>query len=163
MENFYQHLSPLGLFHLFTSLVALITGTYVVLSKKGTKIHKRIGYIYAISMLLVIITAFMIYRLTGKWNIFHWMAVLSSVALIGGMLPMFKKTRTTKDLRQHTEVMGWSVVGLYCAFVSETGARIFTPYAFIIAGVGGGIICTIGSRVIKSAMNKYYPLEVEGK
>ncbi len=52
-----------GLIHLISSIVALATGTLVLFMKKGTIRHKQIGYGYVISMGLLILTAFMIYRL----------------------------------------------------------------------------------------------------
>ena len=35
-----------GMVHLVTSVIALITGADVLITKKGTQTHKRIGYIY---------------------------------------------------------------------------------------------------------------------
>jgi uncharacterized membrane protein len=68
MENIVS--GNIGLIHLLVSIVAMITGIVVLSNKKGTKKHKQIGYIYVVSMLLVNLTAFMIYRLfvLRFWN-----------------------------------------------------------------------------------------------
>lgn len=155
MEEFISHFTPISWIHLAASFSSLISGTYVILNLKGTKIHKQVGYVYAVSMTIVIITAFMIYRLFGGFGIFHAFAILSAVALYGGMYPMFKKNRTTKDLKQHAEVMGWSVVGLYCATISEVCSRMRFDYAMIVLGLGCGITCFLGSRIIKKSLVRF--------
>ncbi|MDI9356389.1 MAG: DUF2306 domain-containing protein [Chitinophagaceae bacterium] len=113
----------IGLIHLIVSVIALIAGTYVLLNTKGTVKHKKIGYIYVISMILLNITAFMIYRLFGKFGIFHWFAVLSCVTLALGMLPILLK-RPKQYMYMHFNYMYWSVVGLYCAFCAEVLTRM---------------------------------------
>jgi len=155
MQEIYHNMGYLGWVHFIAATLSLIFGTYVLLVVKGTPFHKKIGYAYFVSMVITLVTAFMIYRLFDGWGIFHWFAILSTVALTGGMYPMFKKNRTSKDLKQHAEVMGWSVVGLYCAFISETGARLFIEYAMFIVPIGCGICCTIGARLIKRSLKKY--------
>jgi len=136
MEDIIYHLDSIGWIHFISSIISLVTGTWIVLTKKATQVHKRVGYVYVVAMALVIITSFMIYRLFNGFGIFHAFAILSAFALVGGMLPMLKKKRTKKDLEQHAEVMGWSVVGLYCAFISETCTRIEFNYAMIVLFIG---------------------------
>ena len=65
----------IGLIHLIVSIIAMITGIFVLLTKKGTIKHKQIGYVYTVSMVLVNVTAFMIYRLFGGFGIFHFFAI----------------------------------------------------------------------------------------
>jgi uncharacterized membrane protein len=112
-----------GLVHLIASIIAMISGMWVLVSTKGTLTHKRIGYIYAFSMLILNITAFMIYRLYGKFGVFHWFAVVSSLTLIAGLYPVIAK-KTKNYLLTHFRFMYWSVIGLYCAFVAEVFSRL---------------------------------------
>ncbi len=155
MEAIYENMGYLGWVHFIAAVSSLITGTYVLLIAKGTAFHKKVGYAYFISMIVTLVTAFMIYRLFDGWGIFHWFAILSTIALTGGMYPMFKKNRTGKDLKQHAEVMGWSVVGLYCALISETGSRLFTEYMMYIIPIGCGLTCFIGARLIKRSLKRH--------
>jgi len=155
MEDILFHLDTTGLIHVISSIISLITGTWIVLNTKATSIHKRVGYVYVVAMTIVIVTSFMIYRLFDGFGIFHGFAILSTIALVGGMLPMIKKNRTVKDLEQHATVMGWSVVGLYCALISEVCARIEFNYAIIVLSVGCGITCSLGSYLIKKTKTKY--------
>ena len=115
--------SPVGLIHLIFSILAMIFGAWVIFNRKGSKRHKQVGYAYAISMIGVIVTAFMIYRLFKGWGIFHYMAVVSSVTLILGMLPAMLRKPKDNWAGLHIGFMYWSVVGLYAAFISEVLTR----------------------------------------
>jgi len=148
-------LDTVGWIHFISAVFSLVTGTWIVLTKKATAIHKKIGYVYVVSMIIVIVTAFMIYRLFNGFGIFHGFAILSTIALVGGMLPMLKKQRTAKDLEQHAVVMGWSVVGLYCAFISEMCTRLDFQNAFYVLFFGCGITTTLGHYLIKKTSKKY--------
>lgn len=144
MENMVG--STTGLIHLIVSVIALITGLFVLASTKGTKMHKRIGYVYSISMVLVNLTAFMIYDLYGKFGLFHWFAVISCLTLFAGLYPVLTK-KSKNYLLAHFNFMYWSVVGLYCAFMAEIFSRLPNivltetgePTTAFYKGVGIGI------------------------
>lgn len=121
MENIVS--GNIGLIHLIVSIIAMITGIFVLLTKKGTIKHKQIGYVYTVSMVLVNLTAFMIYRLFSGFGIFHFFAIVSLLTLIAGMYPILSRKGKTYIVR-HFNYMYWSVVGLYCAFCAEVLTRI---------------------------------------
>lgn len=112
-----------GLAHLIAAIIALITGLFVLTTTKGTKTHKQIGYVYSISMVILNLTAFMIYNLYGKFAIFHWFAIVSCLTLFAGLYPVFSKN-SKNYLLTHFNFMYWSVVGLYCAFIAEIFSRL---------------------------------------
>ena len=144
-----------GLIHLWCSVLALVAGTAVLGATKGTATHKRIGYVYCFAILGVNITAFMIYRLFGSFGIFHWMAVLSLLTLLAGMLPMLlKKPKSYVSL--HFSFMYWSVMGLYAAFVAETMVRI--PEVVIESGIPNATFYNMTGIAIGIVMvlAKYY-------
>jgi uncharacterized membrane protein len=114
----------IGLTHLISGLFALVFGGGVLILKKGTTIHKRVGYVYVASMVVLIISSFGVYRLFGKFGVFHALSLVSTFSLLAGMLPMLKKVRTPSDLETHFKRMYWSVVGLYAAFAAESFVRI---------------------------------------
>lgn len=111
-----------GLVHVLASVLALILGTTTLGLSKGTTLHKKLGYGYAAAMTIVLTTAFMLYNLFGRWGIFHWAAVASSVTLIAGLLPIIIRSKNYIIL--HLGFMYWSVVGLYGAFAAEVSVRI---------------------------------------
>lgn len=151
-----------GLIHLIASIIALITGLFVLTTTKGTKTHKQIGYAYSISMILLNITAFMIYRLFGKFGIFHWFAIISCLTLFAGLYPVLTK-RSKNYLLTHFNFMYWSVVGLYCAFCAEILTRI--PFLYdlpnkrqlfgILTGVSILIVGTIATVIFAKMKPKW--------
>ncbi|MEM9673294.1 MAG: DUF2306 domain-containing protein [Bacteroidota bacterium] len=119
----------LGAFHVIVAVLALISGTIVLIMKKGSKRHQQIGYFYAFNMLLVNLTAFGIYHMWGRFGIFHVAAIIGLVTLLTGMLPIMLKKPRGGYIGLHFSFMYWSVMGLYAALVSETLTRIpETPF-----------------------------------
>jgi len=112
--------STIGLFHTILAIIAMLTGAIVVLNKKGTTFHKRVGYSYVISMLLLNISSFFIINF-GSFSLFHFFALLSLATVLGGIIPALRRTKNWYSY--HFYFMSWSVVGLYCAFWSEVGTR----------------------------------------
>ena len=144
--------SSVGFVHLLFAVLAMITGTMVLAKTKGTSSHRKIGYAYCFCMLGLNISAFLIYRLFGKFGIFHWMAILSLVTISAGMLPMISK-KAKHYIIWHYNFMYWSVIGLYAAFMAETLVRF--PDVVIVdgvpntvfynaTGIASGIVMTIG-------------------
>ncbi len=133
-----------GLAHLIAAIIALITGTLQLIMTKGTSIHKTIGFIYTASITVLLLTAFMIYRLFGGWGLFHWLAVVSSVTLDAGIIPAILKKPETIWLSLHFSFMYWSVLGLYMAFAAEVLTRVPETPFFGMVGLAAGAIGLIG-------------------
>jgi uncharacterized membrane protein len=141
----------IGFIHLMASVFALVSGTQVMWMKKGTKLHKQIGYLYAASMLTVFITSFFIYRLFGGFGIFHLAAIVGFVTLLAGMIPVITKKPKGQWLSLHYSFMYWSVIGLYAAFISETLTRIpDTPFYGMLG------LATFGVMLVASILFKKY-------
>ncbi|PPK87627.1 putative membrane protein DUF2306 [Neolewinella xylanilytica] len=113
-----------GLIHFLSALLALVTGAFVLYLPKGSSTHRRIGYVYAVTMIVMLITAFLIYALFGTFGPFHWLAVVSTLTLIGGMVPVLLRRPAANYLLYHFSFMYWSVVGLYLALFGELAAHL---------------------------------------
>ncbi len=141
-----------GLVHTIASILALLFGTWVLLTKKGDDRHKKLGYIYTISMVVLLITSFFMYNLFGGFGIFHIFALISSATLFAGMVPII--TRKPKSyISLHYNFMYWSVIGLYGAFLAEILTRIppmiiedkaILPIFFSLVGVSIFIVMGFG-------------------
>jgi len=130
IQNMKQILhSPISVVHLGVALLAVGLGTTVLFADKGTRLHKRLGYAYVISMLLVNATAFGIYQIWGTFGLIHWGAVASLLATGGGIGVALARRRIPDWQEWHTVLMGGSVTGLYAAFVVESTYRLF-PAAY---------------------------------
>ncbi|ARV13263.1 hypothetical protein BTO09_13345 [Gilvibacter sp. SZ-19] len=147
MENYIS--GTVGAIHLLTAVIALIAGTAVLLLKKGTRTHKRWGYLYVIAMIPMLVTSFMLYNLFGHFGIFHFAAIVSGLTLIGGMLPIMTKRPKTNWMAYHFSFMYWSVLGLYGAFFSELFTRIPETPFFGMVAIATGMVFGIGGYVFK--------------
>ena len=90
LKEFHIINSWIGLLHTLCAIIAMLFGTLVLLNKKGTQKHKRLGYIYLINMLLLNGTAFGIYNFNGI-SMFHFFAIISLISIGMGILPTIKK------------------------------------------------------------------------
>ena len=133
----------LGIVHTLSAVLALIFGTVVLLNKKGTSFHKRIGYAYAVSMVLVNGTAFGLYNLFGGFGLFHVLALISFLTLLMGMIPVWNRKQIKHWYIIHLKVMSWSVVGLYAALAAEISTR-FVPREYFMLTVGISSLAIIG-------------------
>lgn len=146
----------IGWVHTIFAVIALLTGSMILSKTKGTVLHKKIGRIYGISMLIVCTTAFMTYRLHNVFGILHFFAIISTITLILGMLPMYT-AKNKNPVVAHLSWMYWSVIGLYCAFTAEVFTRlpfilnIENNYSVFYALVffSTGLVAMIGSRYFR--------------
>lgn len=153
----------IGWFHTIAAILALITGTIILIKTKGTVLHKQIGRIYGVAMILVCITSFMIYRVHGSFGVLHFFAVVSTVTLLLGMLPLYFKSRFKQPIIMHLSWMYWSVIGLYCAFTAEVLTRLpmllsikYTYGIFYaLVGISAGAVGYAGSIVFKKKLNEW--------
>jgi uncharacterized membrane protein len=140
--------SSLGWFHLATALLAMVAGAFVLATRKGTKRHKQVGFLYVFSMLLVCGSAMGIYRLTGTFGVFHITAIVGFLTLAGGIIPMLMKNIERKYKAVHIWFMYYSVLGLYAAFASELIVRIPDKPFYTMVGIATGSIFLIGTVFI---------------
>ncbi len=131
MNSTLQHVS--GELHFWFAVIALISGTWVLATKKGTKKHRKIGMVYVVSMGMQLLTSFLTYELFGRFGMFHWMSLLATITLLCGILPLwFKKPRYTYRY-WHLNFMYWSVISLYMALAAESFTRL--PNTPFLSGV----------------------------
>jgi uncharacterized membrane protein len=145
--------STIGWFHFITALLALLSGTIVLLNTKGTKFHKRVGYTYVVSMVSLNVSSFFIISF-GNYSLFHFFALVSLFTVLGGIIAAWRRRK--KWLVAHYYFMSWSVVGLYAALWSEIGTRFTSNmkdfwWMVVIATVA---TVAIGSRIINKQAKK---------
>ncbi|AKP52698.1 MULTISPECIES: DUF2306 domain-containing protein [Cyclobacterium] len=144
-----------GLIHLISSSSALLFGTLVLMLKKGTKLHVKMGYLYLISMGVLILTALMIYRLFNGWGIFHFATLFSLLTIILGMIPVWTKKPLNTWKFRHFTFMYWSVIGLYSAFGAEILTRIPKSPFFGMVGLATVLILFFGAIFFRKNRRKW--------
>lgn len=125
--------------HFITAVIALIFGSLILISRKGTAQHRRLGQAYFISMSVMLASAFSIYRLDGSFGIFHYAATISSMTLIAGIFPLYWMLPNEGRRQIHMRFMYWSIIGLYMALAAEITTRIptipFMPAVYLSSGL----------------------------
>ena len=148
-------MNSLGLFHTACAVIALVSGAAVLMRRKGTRIHRRMGWVYVASMLLMNGTALMIYRLFDGFGPFHAGAIFSLVTIAGGIVLAVRR-RPANWLERHYFWMTWSYVGLWAAAVSEVATRtpgtgfwwMVLAGTVAVLGIGGTLIRRRASAVL---------------
>jgi uncharacterized membrane protein len=121
--------SPIGAAHLAAALAALALGAIVVGATKATLFHRTVGAAYAAAMVVVNLTALVTYRLTGHFEPFHALALLSLAVLARGVAAVL--LRRPGWVLIHFRSMAWSYVGISAAACAEVVVRLFVRYSII--------------------------------
>jgi|ERR1700728_1574226 len=77
------HASPAIQLHAFAAMAALLLGIVQLTAPKGTIPHRTIGWIWALLMVAVSISAFWVHtiRLWGPWSPIHLLAIFTLITL----------------------------------------------------------------------------------
>lgn len=142
-------------FHIGTAVSALVFGLCVLVTRKGTRLHKQLGYAYFFNMLGLNISALFIYRLTGEFGPFHASALASLVTLIAGFIPAFLRLPHGRWLELHYELMNWSYVGLVAAGASEAATRLPAAPFWPAVVAGSAIVFIVGGMLIARGRYRY--------
>jgi uncharacterized membrane protein len=136
-----------GLLHFALAIAALMAGLAVTLARKGTALHRRLGWIYVGSMVGVNVTALVIYRLLGHFGPFHAAALFSLFTVLMGVVPARRKPHRWW-LRQHAYWMGGSYIGLWAAAVAETATRTtLMPFWWMVVA-SSALVSLVGLVVL---------------
>lgn len=144
-------MSTLGFIHLIFGILALVAGTAVLFLRKGTRWHRTLGHLYLTNMLALNISALFIYRLFGSFGPFHWLALISLLTLVAGMVPVFTRRPKGRWLELHASFLNGSYVGLVAATAAEITSRIpgtEDSFGLVVAGTSV-VIMVVGGLLIQ--------------
>ncbi len=122
--------SAVGLIHVIASVVALLSGLVIFLRRKAGALHRFFGYVYSLSMFVILGTALSIYRLNGSFNLLHGFALISSVQLGRGLYHAVSRKPKGAWLDSHYQWIIGSYIGLCAALVAESATRVIMPYLY---------------------------------
>jgi len=115
--------SSVGAIHFVCSVVAMLSGMFVLLYTKGTAFHRKIGYVFVTALIGVNISALFIYDFNdGSISVFHFLIPVSLFFLSFGIIPMIGKRKTSAASR-HIIGMNGAVLGLWAAGATEYFVR----------------------------------------
>lgn len=139
----------MSLFHTLVSIVALISGGVIFFFIKGTALHRKIGFTYALTMGLSLFTSFFIYEMFDGFGPFHVMSIVAVLTIsIGMYFPLFGRNVSGWPIH-HYFWMSYSYVGLWMALMSHF-IEYFPPdwSGFLKAFVAWGIPYLTGTVVL---------------
>lgn len=142
-----------GVFHLLTAGLALGSGASIAVARKGTVRHRWTGRVYLLAMVLLNVSALSRYELTGRFNVFHFFAIVSLTGLAAGWLPALLKRGAWRPW--HARFMMWSYAGLLMAAMSEIATRLplvtnWTAFGMAV-GIATTLVAIISAFVIERA------------
>jgi uncharacterized membrane protein len=110
--------------HMALASASLVLGAFVLLDTKGTPRHRWMGRLYCFSMIGLNLAALGIYHLTGRFNLFHFTAILSLAMVLMGWAQVLLRHRLPNWLYRHYIYMCWSYVALVAATFNEGFVRL---------------------------------------
>ena len=110
--------------HTVFSILALIAGALIFLTPKGTTQHKRIGYSYTVSMIILLVTSFGLFSLWGSFGVYHALSIVSLLTLAIALYFPIAGRKIKKWVELHLLWMGYSYVGL----VMAAGSHLFSVF-----------------------------------
>jgi uncharacterized membrane protein len=151
-------LSTLGTIHIAAALMALVLGLSVFPATKGAPFHRAMGAGYVVGMVVLNVTALGLYRLTGHFNAFHVLALVSLASIAAGLWPLI--ARKPGWMTAHLRFMIGSYSGLWAATAAEAlsrlpAARSFfdSPQAIISSSLAIGVIFLVVAVVVNRRVN----------
>lgn len=129
----------LSLAHISFSAFSLVLGGFIFVNTKGTRQHRWVGTLYCVSMVGLNLTALGIYNLTGRFNLFHFTAILSLAMVLVGWAQVLFRRRLRNWLYRHYVYMCWSFVALVAASFNEGFVRL-TPLKALVHHAGNWVI-----------------------
>ena len=120
LERWYE---TLILVHLSTIGPAFLIGTYLMLNKKGTRQHKRLGRVYMGLMLLTALVTLLISAQLGPtlFDHFGYIHLLSLLVLYS--VPKAYFAIKVGDVKTHK----WNMIGLYIGGLLVAGTFALMP------------------------------------
>ena len=117
----------LGYVHLFLMIVALGLGASILLMPKGTSRHVGLGRLFAAGMLVSNVIVLGIYEDTDQPGMFHLLAVISMISLVGAIALVRMPGTNTGRRIAHGHVMLWSYGGIVAAGLGQGATALGHP------------------------------------
>jgi len=127
------NVSLIGWLHTFASLLALVTGAFVLIRPKGTRQHRLFGKVYAGALLVAGFAAFGIYRFDIQFvpfkvgpnifGLFHYETVFTLAALLFALFTA-RRQRHAFSAYAHPALMLLAYYMVIGAFINELFVRV---------------------------------------
>ena len=138
MINGFVNLTLAGWIHTLFSTIGILVGAEQVLRTRRDRLHRWLGYVYVVCMVVGDVAILTVYRFNGHFNVFHVGAIANLFCIAMALWPMLRKPRPLQWKLTHYMWICWSYVGLLAAALTE-----FIIRTQPLPGRGATIIATI--------------------
>jgi len=150
MINGFVDLTVAGWIHTALSGTAMVVGAEQVLRTRRDRLHRWLGYVYVVSLLVGDAAILTVFRFNGHFNAFHVGAVANLLCLFMALRPMLARPRPLQWKLKHYMWICWSYVGLLAAALTE-----FTVRTQPIPGRAASIVVTIAATTFVCAVGAW--------
>ncbi|MCA1629930.1 MAG: DUF2306 domain-containing protein [Acidobacteria bacterium] len=142
-------MSIIGAAHTLFGLLALGAGGAVLFRRKGTSSHRRLGRVYVLSMVGLLSSSFLIYRLFGRFGPFHVLSVIAFISLAAGFLPAWTRRPRQSWVQRHYQSMSYSYAGLVAATAAEIAVRLPGARFAFSTFLASAVVIVIATLIIQ--------------
>lgn len=118
-----ENISPLGFFHTFMGILALVSGFTLLWKSKSMSYKGTLGKVYFFSTFITAVSSLMIFK-HGSFNIAHALGVLTIAAILVGIF--IEKTVLFKSLNKYFVNLCYSSTILF--HLLPTATEILTRF-----------------------------------
>lgn len=152
----------LGTVQTALAIASLTLGAIVFFQQKGGGRHRFLGYLYTGALLLVNVSALLVYEESSGLGPFHILALISLATLSGGFIPVFLRWPGDSWLEAHAYFMSWSYVGLVAAGAAQMVTMFIGPGVLQVM-IPTVLIVLVGALLIHSRVPEILPGFARGK
>ncbi len=107
--------------HIAAGVTAVFAGAAVMLMRKGTRRHRRVGWTYLTALIVVFLT--MVVMVVIRWPLNIHLLVLGTASLTAALLGVLNRRRRWAD-SWHIAAMGSSYIAMLTAFYVDNGPQL---------------------------------------
>ena len=108
----------------FHAIFAIPLGLLIFLKKKGTFLHKRLGWFWILFLVIVSISAVFIQTKPGQFSIIHLLIPFTLISLIYAIWSIKKFKETKKKYRYSHK---YTMIGVYLGALITAGTFTLMP------------------------------------
>lgn len=103
--------------HVYSAVLSLLLGIWIMFGTKGNKLHKTVGKVWVIALLITAVSSFWLHgiKLVGPFSPIHLLSILTIYSVMRGV-----QHARTGQIQQHKKTMK----GLF--YYALIGAGLFT-------------------------------------
>jgi len=124
---------PPGAIHVGAAIIAIVVGALMFASPKGTRRHRRLGYLYVAAMVNVNLAAWTVDS-GGVVGTFHVLTIVSLATLFAAYAVIVTGRRSDRRSEAHGILMAWSYAGAVSAGLGQAAVVASLSVGAVIGG-----------------------------